>query len=76
MKYSLVHSVTDKQIDFACKRDLVDWIRAHPFLTSCICRRWYVHRAMPPKRYCTRYRLLPRICSLEEYIVKHKIFKL
>lgn len=74
MRYSLVNSVTDKQIDFACKCDLVDWIRTHSiFLTDCICRRWHVHRAMPPKQYCTRYRLLPRICSLKEYIVKHKL---
>lgn len=74
MRYSLVNSVTDKQIDFACKRDLVDWIRTHSiFLTDRICRRWYVHRAMPPKQYCSRYRLLPRICSLKEYIVKHKL---
>ena len=74
MKYSLVNSVTDKQIDFACKRDLVDWIRTHSiFLTARICRRWHVNRAMPPKQYCTRYRLLHRISSLQEYIVNLKI---
>lgn len=74
MRFSLVNSVTDKQIDFACKRDLVDWIRMHsPFLTERIQSRWYVHRAMAPAQYCFRYRLLPRICSLREYIVKHKL---
>lgn len=73
MRYSLVDSVTDEQIDFACKRDLVDWIRTHPILlTDRICCRWHIHRAMPPKKYCSRYRLLPRICSLKEYIVKHR----
>lgn len=74
MRYSLVSSVTDKQIDFACKRDLVDWIRIHSvFLSEYICRYWSVYRAMKPKQYCSKYRLLSRICSLRGYIVKHKL---
>lgn len=74
MRYSLVHEVRDKQIDFACKRDLVVWIRSHSvFLTERVQCLWHVHRAALPKPYCSRYRLLPRICSLKEYIVKHKL---
>lgn len=74
MRYCLVFSPTNKQIDFACKRDLVDWIKSHsPFFSEFNCRRWFVHRAGKPKFVYSFYVRLERLCSLKEYIVKHKL---
>nr|DAT75866.1 MAG TPA: hypothetical protein [Microviridae sp.] len=73
MRYCLVHSVSDKQVDFANKQALLDWISTHRFaLTDKIQRMWFVHRAEKPDTLRSYIRCAP-ICSLRSFIVKHKL---
>ena len=73
MKYYLVTDGNDvhpfkKKIFFYCKRDLLDWISSHLFcLSRFVMNRIFVHRVIKASE------VGPRICSLRDYIVKHKL---
>lgn len=70
----MVNEYSRRQLDFACKRDLHDWIRVHSYLmTSRVQGFFNIYRAAKPLAYFSHYRRLGRLCSLKEYIVKHKL---
>lgn len=81
MRYCLVHPDSRKLvIFFYCKRDLHDWIHSHVFcLSRSSMSRLKLHRVIVkrglyhPRHFHALYMVGPRICSLREYIVKHKL---
>lgn len=75
MRYCLVHSRNKKQIVFLCKRDLLFWISEHRvFLTSRVQRDWQLYRCRVYSTSFSYYSVGFWICSLRDYIVKHKLF--
>lgn len=81
MRYCLVHPDSRKLVTFFyCKRDLHDWIHSHVFcLSRSSMSRLKLHRVIVsrvfylPRRHRVVFLVGPRICSLREYIVKHKL---
>ena len=74
MRYVLVLVNDTRQIDFACKRDLIDWIKSHkPMMTDYYSSRLSVHRGGKPKFNYSSYVRLDKLCSLKDFIVKHKL---
>lgn len=74
MRYCLVYPPSNKQVDFANKRDLMDWISTHrPFFNDCNSRFWFLHRAQKPKFSSRPFVRCDKICSLKDFIVKHKL---
>lgn len=75
MRYCLFNSITGKQIDFANKQSLSDWILSHrAVLTDVMQRRWSVHRAGKPVSFLLPFKRLSVLCSLHDFILKHKLF--
>lgn len=74
MYYALVHSKSGKRYDFGNKSELVRWIIQHKsFLTPYVCLQWFLYRTeKTPYNFCNRL-LCGYICTLMEYIVKHKL---
>ena len=76
MRYCLFNSVTCKQVDFASKQALFDWIVAHrSVLTNVMQRRWSVHRAGKPISSFLPFKRLDMLSTLHDFIVKHKLFE-
>lgn len=85
MRYFLVFhrkdGYPDKVVLLHSKCALLDWISNHSFALSLpIVNRIYLYRALIETGVFTRpsfvpkmYKIGPRICSLKEYIVKHKL---
>ena len=74
MRYRLVHAASNKQVDFASKRDLLDWISTHrPFLNDHISRVWFLHRAQKPEFSSRPFVRCDKICSLKDYISIHEL---
>ena len=74
MRYCLFNSVTCKQVDFASKQALFDWIVAHrSVLTDVMQRRWSVHRAGKPISFLLPFKRLDMLSTLRDFIVKHKL---
>lgn len=83
MMYCLVNRKTGRQSFLYSKRELLDWIEVHSFcLFSRHAMRFLdLHRVRTIRKgrglnYSISWKCAERICSLHEYIVKHKIFKL
>ena len=75
MRYCLYNSVSRKQIDFANKQSLIDWILVHrSVLTVFMQRRWKIHRAAKPAIFFMPFKRLSFLCSLHDFIVKHKLY--
>ena len=79
MMYCLVSRRTGRQYFVASKRELLDWIEVHFCLTSrsSLCC-FDLHRVRTVRRsrglnYSISWKCAERICSLNEYIVKHKL---
>nr|DAW03745.1 MAG TPA: hypothetical protein [Microviridae sp.] len=71
MHYCLVLADDIRQFDFACKRDLIDWFNTHkPMLTEHFLVRLSVYRARAAYPHYVR---LHKLCSLKDFIVKHKL---
>ncbi len=76
MRYCLFNSVTCKQVDFASKQALFDWIVAHrSVLTDVMQRRWSVHRAGKSISSFLPFKRLDTLSNLHDFIVKHKLFE-
>ena len=76
MRYCLFNSVTCKQVDFASKQALFDWIVTHrSVLTDVMQRRWSVHRAGKPISSFLPFKRLDTLSTLHDFIVKHKLFE-
>lgn len=85
MRYFLVFKrkggYPDKVVLLHSKSALLDWISNHSFgLSLPIVNRIDLHRALievgvfsRPSFVPKMYKIGPRICSLREYIVKHKL---
>lgn len=81
MKYCLVHRKTGRCIFLFSKSALLDWIEVHSYCLSPDFCSWDLHRlrtSYVPYGNCVRlFRYVHskgvRICSLKEYIVKHKL---
>lgn len=79
MMYFLVFSKSKKSVLLTSKSALHDWISAHSFcLTGSVARRISLHRVIKSPRAASQfvvmtYQVGSRICSLQEYIVKHKL---
>lgn len=72
MRYCLVHVRTGKRILFMNKSEFHSWIFQHKiFFTPLYLSLFRVHRVrMNSVAY---YTLLDSICTLKEYILKHKL---
>lgn len=80
MMYCLVNRKTGRQSFVYSKRELLDWIEVHSF---CLFPRYSMHfidlhrvRTIRKGRglsYSITWKCAERICSLHEYIVKHKL---
>ena len=79
MRYFLVHERSKKKVLISSKRELLDWISSHSFcLNPFVTRKISLHRVVVSPRAVSdfvvmTFQLGPRICSLKEYIVKHKL---
>lgn len=79
MRYFLVHERSKKKVLISSKRELLDWISAHFFcLNPSVTRKISLHRVVVAPCILSEFafmtfRVGPRICSLREYIVKHKL---
>lgn len=79
MRYFLVHERSKKKVLISSKRELLDWISSHSFcLNSSVSRKISLHRVTVSYRTFSDFAVMtfevgPRICSLREYIVKHKL---
>lgn len=79
MRYFLVHELSKKKVLISSKRELLDWISSHSFcLNPSVTRKISLHRVIVSPRAAydfvvMTFQLGPRICSLREYIVKHKL---
>ena len=81
MRYCIINRRTNRIIFFSNKRELIDWICSHSFCLSVSLTRKYdlyrvVARRVPtlnPFYFESRSLVGPYICSLREYIVKHKL---
>lgn len=75
MRYCLVHVHSGKRILFLNKSELHSWILQHRvYFTPVYLSLFALHRVRMVSR--SRYDLSARICSLVEYIVKHKLMEL
>ena len=76
MRYCLVHKKSRKVVPLFCKRELLDWIAVHFFaLSFSLQREWSVHRMRVCRHGSHGHFLVmagERICSLQEYIIKHQ----
>lgn len=78
MRYFLVHERSKKKVLISSKRELLDWISSHSFcLNPSVTRKISLHRVVVAPCILSdfafmTFRVGPRICSLREYIVKHK----
>lgn len=78
MMYCLVNRKTGRQSFLYSKRELLDWIEVHSFcLSFCSMRMFDLHRVRTIRKgrglnYSITWKCAERICSLHEYIVKHK----
>lgn len=73
MRYCLVHVHSGKRILFLNKSELHSWILQHRiYFTSVYLSLFALHRVRmdSSKAY---YTLLGPICTLKEYLVKHKL---
>ena len=80
MMYCLVNRRNGHQSFLYSKRELLDWIEVHSFcLTSRFALRSIdLHRVRTIRKvrglnYSVTWKCAERICSLHEYIVKHKL---
>lgn len=79
MMYCLVSRRTGRQSFVASKRELLDWIEVHFCMTSrsslCFIDLHHVRviRKGRGSNYSVIWECAERICSLHEYVVKHKI---
>lgn len=80
MMYCLVNRKTGRQLFVYSKRELHDWIEVHSFcLFSRPAMRFFdLHRVRTIRKgrglnYSITWKCAERICSLYEYIVKHKL---
>lgn len=74
MRYCLVHVHSGKRILFMNKFELCSWIVQHRiYFTPVYLSLFALHRVRMDSSQAY-YTLLGRICSLKEYIVKHKLF--
>ena len=79
MMYCLVNRMTGRQSFVYSKRELLDWIEVHSFCLSCCSMRMFdLHRVRTIRKgrglnYSITWKCAERICSLHEYIVKHKL---
>lgn len=79
MMYCLVNLKTGRQSFLYSKRELLDWIEVHSFcLSSCFMRMFDLYRVRTIRKgrglnYSITWKCAERICSLHEYIVKHKL---
>lgn len=79
MRYFLVDDSSKKKALLSSKRELLDWISTHSFcLNPSITRKISLHRVVVAPCILSEFafmtfRVGPRICSLREYIVKHKL---
>lgn len=79
MMYCLLNRKTGRQLFLYSKRELHDWIDVHSF---CLCvyslRSFDLHRVRTIRKgrglnYSVTWKCAERICSLHEYVVKHKL---
>ena len=80
MMYCLVNRKTGRQSFVYSKRELLDWIDVHRY---CLNSRFFLsffdlHRVRTIRKgrglnYSITWKCAERICSLHEYIVKHKL---
>lgn len=79
MRYFLIHERSKKKVLISSKRELLDWISSHSFcLSVSVSRCISLHRVVVSPRPFNDFVILtfkvgPRICSLRDYIVKHKL---
>lgn len=75
----MIHERSKKKVFLSSKRELLDWISTHSFcLNPSITRKISLHRVVVAPCILSEFafmtfRVGPRICSLCEYIVKHKL---
>lgn len=81
MRYCIINRRTNRITFFFNKRELIDWIRSHSFCLSVpLTRNFDLHRVvvrrvptLNPFYFESRSLVGSYICSLCEYIVKHKL---
>lgn len=80
MMYCLVNCRNGRQSFLYSKRELLDWIESHSFCLSSrlAMRSLDLHRVRTIRKgrglnYSITWKRSERICSLREYIVKHKL---
>lgn len=74
MYYALYQIKINKRVDFGNKSELLRWIDQHKSVLNDVNSQfWYLYRTeKSPFNFCNRT-LCAYICTLQEYIVKHKL---
>ena len=79
MRYYIVHECSKKKVLISSKRELLDWLSSHSFCSNpSVTRKISLHSVAVATYYFSdfafmTFRVGVRICSLHEYIVKHKL---
>lgn len=77
MRYCLVHKKSHRVVPLFCKRELLHWIYTHFYcLSDPALSSWSLHRMRIYQRGTHGHYLVMAgdfICSLRDYVSKHKI---